>query len=152
MKPGFPPQPTNLRVLRGNPGRRPLPSREPRPDIALPACPAWLDVEARSEWRRMGKLLLTVKCIALQDRAVLAAYCAAWSRFRRATEAVQKVALTQTTPQGSLRAPEIAIAADAERTLLRLAIEFGGTPAARSRLTAPDDGQHDDKAKAFFGY
>jgi len=46
-------------MLRGNPGKRPLPTNEPTPE-ALPATvdpPPWLDKVAREEWRRLAPLL-----------------------------------------------------------------------------------------------
>ena len=39
---GRPPKPTYLKVLEGNPGKRPLNENEPKPKPSAPKCPAWL--------------------------------------------------------------------------------------------------------------
>ena len=36
------PQPTQLRLVRGNPGKRAINKLEPKPDGGIPAKPAWL--------------------------------------------------------------------------------------------------------------
>lgn len=54
---GRKPKPTAIKELEGNPGKRPLNANEPRPERKAPRCPAWLDTEAKREWRRMGKVL-----------------------------------------------------------------------------------------------
>ena len=51
---GRKPQPTALKVLKGNPGRRPLNEDEPKPEVLLPRPPAHLSPVARREWRRAG--------------------------------------------------------------------------------------------------
>ena len=46
---GRKPKPTHLKVLAGNPGKRPLPKNEPKPKPIAPRCPQWLDPIARKE-------------------------------------------------------------------------------------------------------
>ena len=50
---GRPRKPTALKRAEGNPGKRPLNEREPKPESATPRCPAWLDDESGVEWRRV---------------------------------------------------------------------------------------------------
>ena len=52
---GRKPKPTALKVLEGNPGKRPLNELEPKPKKQAPSCPSWLEPEAKKEWRRMAK-------------------------------------------------------------------------------------------------
>ena len=52
---GRKPTPTAIRELEGNPGKRPLNTREPHPERKAPACPKWLEPEAKKEWRRLAK-------------------------------------------------------------------------------------------------
>ena len=40
---GRKPKPTALKVLEGNPGKRPLNLYEPTPEGDLPECPEWLE-------------------------------------------------------------------------------------------------------------
>ena len=44
---GRKPKPTNLKVLEGNPGQRPLNDNEPKPGKKAPTCAAWLEPEAK---------------------------------------------------------------------------------------------------------
>ena len=53
--PGPPPTPTNLKLLRGNPGKRKLNTTEPDPPPAIPTCPSHLDKVAKREWRRKAE-------------------------------------------------------------------------------------------------
>ena len=51
---GRKPKPTALKVLEGNPGKRPLNDREPVPPKGTLKCPAWLLPEAKKEWKRLA--------------------------------------------------------------------------------------------------
>lgn len=50
---GRKPKPTAMKVLEGNPGKRQLNSKEPKPVKKAPRCPNWLEDEAKKEWKRM---------------------------------------------------------------------------------------------------
>ena len=67
--PGPPPTPTNLKMLRGNPGKRKLNTNEPDPPPAIPSCPSHLDKVAKREWRRISKELFEMGIISKLDRA-----------------------------------------------------------------------------------
>lgn len=80
------PKPTALKVLEGNPGKRPLNRREPQPLRSIPTCPAHLSPTAKGEWKRLAGQLHRLGILSQLDRAALAAYCqatAAGSRRRR---------------------------------------------------------------------
>src|ERR1041384_4289249 len=89
------PTPTRLKMLTGNPGKRPLNGDEPRPDENIPECPPELGPVARAEWDRLhgerappgggrgaraewdrlvGELA-ALRLLTNLDRAALAAYC-----------------------------------------------------------------------------
>ena len=51
------PKPTHLKVLDGNPGRRPLNPGEPRPQVKVPTCPQHLSPTAKHEWKRLAHQL-----------------------------------------------------------------------------------------------
>ncbi len=50
---GRPPTPTKLRVLQGNPGKRPLERDAIEAPAAIPPCPEHLDAVAKAEWARV---------------------------------------------------------------------------------------------------
>ena len=54
MAQGRNPKPTAQKVLEGNPGKRELNTKEPKPEKKAPACPKWLDDEAKKEWKRLS--------------------------------------------------------------------------------------------------
>ena len=66
---GPPPQPTALRVLNGNPGRRPLNDREPKPGAGPPRCPPYLDEEAKRQWKRLLPIVFVTYSLAYLDRS-----------------------------------------------------------------------------------
>src|SRR3972149_4031902 len=89
--PGPPPPPTNLQLLRGNPGER-------DPEPAIPSCPPHLNKEARREWRRVTKQLFALGLVTQLDRSALAAYCDAYSRWVEASVQIQQFGLILKAP------------------------------------------------------
>ena len=69
------PTPTALKLLKGNPGKRPLNKLEPRPRLRVPRVPSHLDDAGEVEWYRVVKELKVLGLVSGMDRAALAAYC-----------------------------------------------------------------------------
>lgn len=88
---GRPPKPTHLKVLEGNPGKRALNKHEPKPAVKVPSCPRHLVGEAKKEWRRISRELITLNLLTEVDRAALAAYCQAWARWVYAEERIARL-------------------------------------------------------------
>ena len=57
---GNKPKPTVLKLITGNPGRRPLNAREAKPEVQVPEPPQWLAGDALVEWQRITPLLAEV--------------------------------------------------------------------------------------------
>jgi phage terminase small subunit len=76
---GRKPKPTALKVLEGNPGKRPLNEKEPQPKRQAPRCPSWLEPEAKKEWKRMAKTLEAIGVLTQVDKAAFAGYCQAYA-------------------------------------------------------------------------
>ncbi len=76
---GRKPKPTKLKVLTGNPGKRPLNHNEPRPEPAVPDCPPELSGAAQCEWNRLVGELSKLNLRTHLDRTALAAYCNAYA-------------------------------------------------------------------------
>ena len=139
---GRKPTPTYLKLLRGNPGKRAINANEPKPEIPAkqPAPPVFLDDYALEEWKRVAPELWRMGLLTAVDVATLAVYCDAYSRWRVATEAIAVMAARDELTHGLLiktRAgeatpnPLVWIASSAAKTMVRVAAEFGMTPAAR---------------------
>jgi P27 family predicted phage terminase small subunit len=145
MMPGRRPKPTALKALEGNPGKRPLNRSEPKPS-GIPKCPSHLDKEAKREWRRISAELIALGLLTSVDRAALAAYCAAYSRWVAAETNVQKHGTVIKSPKSGypIQNPYLGVANRALDQIRQFAIEFGLTPASRSRLHVdPSKGDQD---------
>lgn len=140
------PKPTALKVLEGNPGKRPLNRAEPKPRPVAPKCPAWLLLEAKREWRRVAPELERLGLLTVVDGTALAGYCQAYARWREAEAALSEHGLTFATDKGYVCVrPEVAIAQRSLQLVKGFCAEFGLTPSSRGRMTLPevDDGGDD---------
>ena len=97
------PKPTALKELEGNPGKRALNDKEPKPPKKAPRCPSWLEQEAKKEWRRMGKLLEQMGILTEMDMAAFAGYCQAYARWKEAEEFITQHGTMIRTPNGYLQ-------------------------------------------------
>ena len=132
------PKPTRLKVLTGNPGKRPLNMDEPQPEIAIPDCPPELGAVAQREWHRLAGDLAKLRLLTNLDRAALAAYCNAYSLWVESLDGIQKHGAMVKSPSGyPIQSPYIAIANRQAEIMMRIASEFGFTPASRSRIATP---------------
>lgn len=147
------PKPTALKVLAGNPGKRPLNAAEPKPDRALPKCPAWLRKEAKAEWKRIAGKLHKAGVLTSVDGSALAVYCQTWARWVEAEREVERLSQVTTSAKGSLyMSPWLTAAMAAGKAVADLAAQFGMTPSSRSRITAQadDDGAEKTLAELLF--
>ena len=132
---GGKPTPTALKLLRGNPGRRPLNQSEPQPKIRLPPPPDHLGEAAKREWRRAGRFLRRLGLIFDIDLAAFSAYCTAWGRWVEAEEALKTFGLMLKSPNGfPVQSPYLAVANRAMEQMRSLLSEFGMSPASRTRV------------------
>jgi P27 family predicted phage terminase small subunit len=142
--PGRRPKPTKQKKLEGNPGKRKLNPLEPEPDSEIPSMPIHLDAAAQTEWKRITPHLLSLGLISEVDRGPIAAYCQSWSRWMDAEENVQRFGSLIKTPKGyPVQSPYVGIANHAMDQMRKFAIEFGMTPAARSRVIVDRKGDSD---------
>ena len=94
------PKPTNLKLLQGNPGKRPINPNEPQPPVEIPSAPDHLNEVAKQEWNRIAEKLERLGLISELDRAALAAYCCAYGRWVEAEEALMKTGPVVRSPNG----------------------------------------------------
>jgi P27 family predicted phage terminase small subunit len=156
---GRKPVPTELKLLRGNPGKRAVNRDEPKPDPKAPGMPVWLSNEARAEWRRVVPELERLGLSAKVDRAALAAYCETWATFVAAERLIHEKGLLimrvieeVTGSDGNVlelhvsptKNPAVIIARDAAAQVRAFCSEFGLTPSARTRLQMPEAEDGDD--------
>jgi P27 family predicted phage terminase small subunit len=169
MKRGPKPQPTHLKLLRGNPsqhyakaGRRGgLNLNEPRPDLIadIPEPPSFLIAYACEEWRIVAEELFHLGLLAKVDLPTLAAYCYSYGQWRTAAELIARMAAGDPVMAGliikskgrgeAIQNPLVPIARKAALDMVRYASEFGFTPAARSRIDAGPGGNGAGKFDRF---
>lgn len=153
-------KPTALKLVTGNPGHRPLNEREPKPKPDMPPMPSWLDREAKSEWRRQAPELYAVGVLTIVDGSVLAAYCEAYSLWKRCSVRLQKQArnddkalvegvLVMTTNGNVILNPLQGACNVARRDMVRLAAELGLTPSSRANLESGGKREEDALGKKY---
>ena len=148
---GRKPKPTNLKILEGNPGKRPLNHDEPQPEPGA-KCPDWLSDQGQSEWQRIAPVLERCGILTAADQIHLAAYCDSVANYVRATQEIEHLdSLTEKGPHGTKMAPIVS----AQRNYADLMVKFGSrlglSPADRSSIKIarkPKAGKWVDKITA----
>jgi len=146
-KRGPKPQPTNILLLKGNPGKRPLNDTEPMPpDTSIPDPPSFLDKYAKEEWFEVCHSLHAMGTLTKIDKAVLAAYCDSYSLWRRCNEQLLKIkdplkAITDTSSGGnSYHSVLVGTANTAKRETIQYADKLGMSAGARRSLGRVSEG------------
>ncbi len=135
--PGPAPMPTKLKILTGNRGKRPLNDLEPEPEGKIPRKPRILQGMAKTEWDRITKELHVLGLLTEIDRTALAVYCQNWQRWNEAERELSKNLVTVTDKGYAMQSPYVAISNKAAENMKKFLIEFGMTPASRSRVKVP---------------
>lgn len=111
---------------------------EPEPAPIVPDCPPELGPVAQKEWQRLSGELGKLRILTQLDRAALAAYCGAYALWAEATENIQKYGTMVKSPSGyPIQSPYVSVANRQAEIMMRIASEFGFTPASRSRISLP---------------
>src|SRR5262249_37175962 len=142
--------PTHLKLIRGNPGKRPLNKREPQPKGLLSEAPDWLTPDQKAGW----DYALTHAPLGLLrklDRSILAVWVVAESLHAEANQKVRALGLIVKAPGGApIQNPFLPIINKQALIMLRAANELGFSPAARTRIQMPDDSQAAPQEDEFF--
>lgn len=135
-KPGPKTQPTNLKLLRNNPGRRPLNDLEPKPEAKVPLMPkGQLDDVAKKEWKRMGPILAKLGILTEIDHGLFEAMCISYSDWvKYSKQSREKPLIKSPATQYIQVSPFITLAQKALSNYLKIAVEFGLSPSSRSGL------------------
>lgn len=141
------PKPTKLKLLTGNPGKRPLNAFEPISKMSVGSPPAHLSDDAVNEWLRVCEELEATGIVTGLDSAALGAYCQAYGRWAQAERALAKMAnsadglIIKTVSGNMIQNPMVGIANKAMADMVRYAAEFGMTPSARTRVNALENSE-----------
>ena len=154
---GPPPQPTSLRHLRGNPGKRRIDGREPQPKLEAPTCPQWLSAKAKRVWRDLVPVLKGMRILTRVDRDALTVYCQTYARWRGAEEFIDQHGEIYPVrdAQGNVTRmklyPQVGVASTLLQVVRSYQQEFGMTPSARTRVQEIPDTTMDSDAARWFG-
>lgn len=162
-KTGRPRTPTALKVITGNPGKRPLNDAEPQPTATPPKCPTWLSASAKKKWKELAPELSRMGLLTIVDGDVLASYCQAWAEFEAATRTIEEEGRTVMSggkvigdgPDASVLGgqmqphPAVAMQRSAWKAIKDFASLFGLDPSSRSRLTVKKGEEKPSGLKAF---
>ena len=117
-------------------------------------CPvSHLDDEAQTEWNRITPELSTLGLITRIDRAALAAYCQAWSRWVKAEEMLKSTGpVIKSKATGAIyQNPYLAVANRAMKQMRDFLTEFGMTPSSRNRVSSGLRPVGREGGEVFFG-
>lgn len=133
----------------GNPGKRPINSREPKPSETRPRMPASLDPSAKKEWRRLLPILERMRVLTEADGIALANLCYDYSLLQQAQASLVKTGMLTMNKKTEMihQNPLIKVVAQTTDRISRGLQQFGLTPASRSRIqTVSDPKGQDDLA------
>ena len=164
------PKPTHLKVVAGNPGKRKLNKAEPKPKREIPSCPAYLSDAAKVAWGRLSVMLDRMGVLTEADAPALERLCDCYAEILECRDLIARdgrtysSVTTRTTSEDGeettveevkslLKAnPAVGMLADADKRFKSYLIEFGLTPAARSKVNAaPPEDDKKDPLQEFFG-
>jgi len=134
------PKPEWVKVLEGNPGKRPLKktaSKVKRQERDF-ASSQWLDQGAKAHWNSVAPALREAGLLTNLDLGLFAVYCQTYSDWIRVEKLLKDTGPVYITPSGQARPrPEVAVAQQYLASILEFSKEFGMTPASRARLSLP---------------
>lgn len=154
-KPGKPPA---LRVVGSDQDEaRTRKSKSPR----LPAPPKRMSGYARTEWLRLSKDLHAQGLLTHADRAAMEQLCEAYAVARRGREILAQQAkedpdfsgLVVATTNGNLiQNPILGVINRASEQVMKITVEFGMTPASRSKVVGREDQREKEPADDYFDW
>jgi P27 family predicted phage terminase small subunit len=126
---------------------------EPRGSAGVPDAPAGLDRRELAEWNELGARLAAMGVLQKQQVEALDLLVRAKVRYLRLAATVREMGEVLADAKGDLYRNPHAIAMEkAESEYRRMAMEFGLTPAAATRVRADTETNGDDvsNARRFF--
>lgn len=127
--------PTALKIVKGTQRKCRLNPDEPAPGADNLAPPDYISREALKHWPIIVTMLKDAGVASDMDAMALCALCEAVTTWVQATTEVRKHGLITEGKYGPCANPSIKISNDASDRMMRILIEFGMTPSARSKVS-----------------
>lgn len=133
-------EPTEIKVLRGNPGKRKIDSDEVKPRPLVGECPSWLNSYAKEVWNEYSPKLERLGLLTEADFLDFQNLCIQAGMLRKAYEDLErKKTLVMKAPSGyQQQRPEIGIINTCTKNITSLCSKFGMSPSDRAGLSSPE--------------
>ncbi len=133
---GRKPKPSHLKVISGNPGKRPIPENPQPKTLSLDEKPPnWIGKYGQELWEARAPELIELGILTKADRPMFEILCCTWNMFREALEIMNREGLSVKDERGLPRKNPIwTLYNSAAKDFSKLAQEFGMTPVSRQRL------------------
>lgn len=134
---GRKPVPSALKLIRGNPSKRPINDAESTPPALVDVqMPDWLSAGAKEHWPVIAEPLHAAGLLTAIDTTALGLLCESFVLWKDANEKVAKFGAVVKGAAGyPTRSPYLCIVSQQSELMLRILAEFGMTPSSRSRCT-----------------
>lgn len=142
---GPPVKPTATKKREGTYRADRAPKREPKAPKGSPTIPPTIarDKIARECWRRLVPVLLRMRVLTRADSVTLEGLCRSYSTAVRADDELLEKGMFIDTEYGRRASPAVSVGRHAWAEVRRFALEFGLSPAARTRVEAEADDSAD---------
>jgi len=148
MPTGRKPRPTYLKLLEGNPGKRPINKKEPKPKVVNNKSPEWLSASGKETWKKLSPMMKNLGILTEIDEVAFTMLCQEYGRYIDAQKKVNETNVLHRTPNGNVTtSPYLWVSNKAYDNFCRLMAEFGMTPSSRTRIQVDfNDGDNEDDA------
>ncbi len=162
------PTPTNILRLRGS-WRADANKGEPQPPRGAPPCPRDLPKKAKAVWKRVCGILASMDLLTTADGQQLERYSRFFVRWKACENFIDAngmsyplyandpgIGYVGKMPDGRalirfIEYPQVRESHRLDKALKQIEANFGLTPSARARLTAPAADVEQDEDDAYFG-
>jgi len=146
--PGPPKTPTHLALVKGNPSKRGINKKEPKPPSGVPPIPKHLDKMGKYWFKRIGEELDAVGVMTTLDGKALELLIEAYTEYRQHCDVLTEEGYTYKTVSATgediVKAhPAAVMKSDAWKRIRAMLSEFGMTPASRSKVGASGPSEAD---------
>lgn len=129
------PKPTHLKIVAGNPGKRPINKSEPRPVGDLKQAPEWMSESQRKVWLK-GIKSAPAGLLKELDESIFVAWVVAKDLHQEAIQKISRFGMMTKTPNTGepIQNPYLAVVNKQAQIMIKAAAEMGFTPSSRSRV------------------
>lgn len=148
---GRPRKPTEIKVLEGNRGKRPLPANEPKPAPVTFEIkpPTWMNKDGKKMWKRLAPTLQNLRLLTEADLESFSMLCQSWGDYVELVKEIKKngkycIYVNKGGGENEIEKPAVKLMHRAHERYKALCSEFGLTPASRTRIEVkPLDKEYD---------